>query len=380
MGRRRISRAWVLGTQVAALAGIGAGGVAAKAVDPALEDLLPAWQRSFSVKAAGGYKDNIALSHANPEASGFFRSSIEAAALRAPLPDTQWTFLLSAEDTRYFSGRTVDHEDLIVGHAEWRRFIGDRWQTWFAFDPAYIDQVLDVSITETNRAALPIRGGLFTARPGARVDFAGNLWLSLETPVSRHIFAETLDDYWEAGARLTFGATHGQNSESSFGYAVLFRGYDTEPERTSAGSPVPGTTRSSWQHEMSWQWKQDLDEARRWRAVTKVSYRFLNDSSESGYFDYHRVALGQQVRFRGGGWELSADARFAHYSFTEQRVSATDPRFRDRTDLTLNLYAQRQLTKRLHAFAQYDFEQTLSVLELDEYRVNTIFGGLLLEF
>lgn len=378
MGRCRISRAWVMGTQMAALVCIGAGGVAAKAVDPALKELFPEWQRTVATKISGGYKDNIALSHAQPESSGFFRSYVEAAALHTPLDGPQWTFLLSAEDTRYFSGKTVDHEDLIFGQAEWRRYVGENWQTWLALDGVYLDQVIDVSITETNRAALPVRGGMFTLRPGARVDFPGDLWFSFETPVSRQVFAETLDDYFEAGPKLTFGATHGPNSESSLGYSLLYRGYDMEPERNLSGAAVPGTTRSSWQHEMLWQLKHNYDA--RWRSVTKVSFRFLNDSSESGYYDYHRMAISEQLRFRAAGWELSGEVRFAYYQFTDQPVSPTDPRIRDRTDLTFSLYAQRRIAKHFHLFLQYDYEQTLSNLSLDEYRVNTVFGGVMAEF
>ena len=63
-----------------------------------------------------------------------------------------------------------------------------------------------------------------------------------------------------------------------------------------------------------------------------------------------------------------------------QTVSDTDLRKRHRTDLTLALRGERQLAKHVRLYAQYDYERTDSNSALDEYTVNTVSGGVAVEF
>lgn len=357
--------------------------VAARAVDPpvdeALKSILPIWERTASVKASLGYRDNVALSHAAPRGSGFLRSTMEGAALRLPVDDTQLTFLITAEDTRYFSGADPDHENLVIAQGEVKRFWENGWEAALGLDGVYLDQVLDISVTETNRTPVPLQTGALTARPSVRRELPDRLWLALEAPATRQWFLKELDDYWEAGARLSIGSTYGHKSESSLGYAFTFRNYDTEPTRTITGQPIPGTHRDGYQHEMLWSWRHYWDAARHWRTTTKVSFRAFTGNGPS-YFDYNRVGIAEQLRFRHARWELAAEVKFAVYQFDTQTVNATDPSKRQRTDLVFNLRGERELAKHWRVFAQYDFEQTFSNLTLDEYRVNTVSGGVTLEF
>src|SRR5262245_30423590 len=87
-----------------------------------LPELFPHWDLSLTLHAAGGYNDNIGLSAIAPEASPFFRSTLEAMALRLPVDGHQLTLLLTGEDTRFLTGELVDHEDLVVAQGEYRRF------------------------------------------------------------------------------------------------------------------------------------------------------------------------------------------------------------------------------------------------------------------
>src|SRR5262245_16799006 len=86
-------------------------------VDPNVEaefkELLPRWDWSLTVLAGGGFNDNVPLSSVNPEASAFTRVGVEAVGLRLPIDGNQVTILFTGEDSRFFSSKTVDHEDLV---------------------------------------------------------------------------------------------------------------------------------------------------------------------------------------------------------------------------------------------------------------------------
>src|SRR5437868_9844853 len=316
MGRRRFCRTWVACTQALAFAFLGAANLAAHAVDPPgdtadtsladVESILQRWQTTASVRASAGYRDNVALSHAAPQPSGFARGAIEVGAIRAPLDGNQLLLLLTAEDTRYFRNVTPDHEDLITGNAEWRHLFRSPWEMSFAVEGVYLDQVLDLSVTETNRVPLPLRGGLLTARPGVRYDFSDNLWMNLEVPINRQYFTKVLDDYSEVGPKVTLTWPYGYKSEMSLGYAFVYRPFDTEEERALDSQPIPGTHRETFQHEAAWIWKHHWDKEQHWLSSTKIGFRILRDGA-SGYFDFDRVAIAEEIRCRFRRWEARAE-------------------------------------------------------------------------
>jgi hypothetical protein len=142
---------------------------------------------------------------------------------------------------------------------------------------------------------------------------------------------------------------------------------------------VTNTVRTVAQHDITGAWKHYWDAARRWRTATKLGYRDSSDDF-SGYFDYERYSVSQEVRFQTATWEITAEARLSHYRYPVQTVSDTDLRKRERSDLTLALRGERQITKHIRLYAQYDYERTDSNSALDEYTVNTVSGGVAVEF
>jgi hypothetical protein len=338
-----------------------------------------AWERAFTIKAGVGYKDNLTLAPDPRESSPFFASALEAFALRRTESGHQWMALATIEDTRYWSGETVDHEDLALAQGEWRRFWNNDWQAALGVEGIYIDQVVDLSVTETNREALPVRGWTLTARPGVRRELSARTWLTLELPVARQLYDGTIDDFWDAGPKVVVGHSLGERIEASLIYAFTHRAYDTELARDAAGTAVTNTVRATAQHDLIGAWKQHWGAARRWRSVTKAGYRHSSDNF-SGYFDYERYSVSQEIRFQTSAWEISAEARLSHYRYPVQTVSDTDPRKRERSDLTLALRGERQIAKRVRLYAQYDYERTDSNAALDEYTVNTVSGGVTVEF
>jgi hypothetical protein len=383
MWRRCFSQAWVQWTRALAAALVGAIVPAALALavepPPELPTAPSAWERAFTVKAGVGYKDNLTLAPEPLESSPFFASTIEAFALRRSEDGNQLLGLATIEDARYWSGKTVDHEDLAIAQGEWRRFWANDWQAALGLEGIYIDQVVDVSVTETNREALPVRGWTLTARPGTRRELSGRTWLALELPVARQLYDGSIDDFWEVGAKVLLGHNLSDRIETSISYAFTHRGYDSEPGRDASGATVTNTVRSTAQHDVLAAWKQYWDVARRWRSATKLGYRQSADNL-SGYFDYERYSVSQEIRFQTATWELSAEARLSHYRYPVQTVSETDSSKRRRSDLTLSLRGERQIAKHIRLYAQYDYERTDSNSALDEYTVNTVSGGVAVEF
>jgi hypothetical protein len=335
------------------------------------------WEPSLTAKVAGGFKDNVALSQASPEESAFVRTAFDAVALRLPVDGTQMTFLLLGEDTRYFSAPSVDHEDLLFGQAEVRRFWLNDWQGAISFEGAYIDQVVDLSVTETNQSRLAVKGGTVVGRPSLRRELSTNWWLNLESPFTRQMFDGTPDDYWLGAPRVTIGRTYGNASEVTAGYEFAYRHYDTDPVRLADGTPTNGT-RITYHYEILGAWKHHWDEQRRFRTLTRISYRVSWDNG-SGYFDYDRFQVSEQFRFRRRPWELSVEGRLAHYRFPVQK--GTDGREdRNRADVGLTARIEYELNRRIRLFTEYELAQTVSNLELDEYTANTVFAGVGVEF
>jgi len=338
-----------------------------------------AWESAFTIKAGIGYKDNLTLAPDPRESSPFAASALEAFAIRHSENGHQLMALATFEDARYWSGNTVDHEDLGIAQAEWRRFWANDWQAALGVEGIYLDQVVDLSVTEAVRQPLPIRGWILTVRPGTRRELSAQTWLALELPVARQLYDGPIDDHWEAGPKVVVGHNLGGQTEVSLTYAFTYRDYDEEVARDSAGAAVTNTVRSTDQHDIAGAWKHYWDVARHWRSVTKLGYRHSSDNF-SGYFDYERYSVSQEIRFQTDAWEISAEARLSRYRYPVQTVSDTDLRKRERKELTLALRAERQLARHVRLYAQYDYERTDSNASLDEYAVNTVSGGVMVEF
>ena len=356
-----------------------------------LKTLLPKWEPSFSVRAGGGYRDNVTLASTGSatESSPFFRSGLELAAFHPPWKGTEITLFLDAEDTRYFSSRSVDDEQTVFAQGEIKHQWLNDWQAGVAVDGSYQNQVVDITendlagaqVLSTNHAVL-VRGESVAVRPSVRRDLSEKTWLAFEFPVIRQWYELPLDDQWEGGPAITYGVAYGHGSEVTFAYDYVYREYDTAPLRTRSGDPTNGV-RAIDQHEFRWAWKHHWDEDRRWRTTVKAGYRNATDNG-SGYYDYDRVSASAALRWRKHPWELTAEVRYAHYQFPVQTVGSLllngDPEKRRRSDWSLHLRAERQLMPHLKAFAEYDREQAISNVSIEEYSVNTVSGGVMVEY
>ena len=381
MWRGRFSQIWVTQTQWLALALMTSVASAAQAYPTEPETLLPTWDRSLTLKTAGGYKDNVGLSHSFPESSALFRSTLEAVATQLPVDADLFSFVLTGEDTRYPQSKNVDHEDFLVARGEYRHFWANDWQAALALEGLYLDQVLDLSVTQQRTNAFPVRGGGISARPSARRDLSADIWLTLEAGASRNLLNPPLDDFWDVGPKIILGRTYGNGSEMAASYEFVHRGYDSELARDASGviDTNQPSIRQAFLHEVAGVWKHYWDADGHWRSTTKIGYQHSADHF-SGYFDYERYQLGHQVRFRWQPWEISVEGRLTHYDFPVQTVGGEGTPKRRRSEYLVNVRAERSLGRHLRLMAEYDYEHTDSNLAVDQYAVNTVSAGVGWEF
>jgi hypothetical protein len=340
-----------------------------------LSFLLPTWDRVFTVHAGGGYKDNVTLAHSQPQASTFFKSGLEVIVTRLPKDGTQVNFFVSAEDRRYLDSVAVDKEQFAFAQAEVRHGFQQSGEASLAVEYVYTDQIQDVSATETNLEAVRVRGHTVTGRLGLRLDFPRHYWATFGIAPLRQWLDEPLGDYTEFAARVSIGKDYGYQSEISLRYDPGYRDYDTEPELSAEGEPIPDALRSFTMHDVRLNWKHHWDTERHWRTLTRIGYR-INDDTGAGFFDYTRIGASAQLRFRTLNWEIFAEARVSRYNYDVQTVSASSSEKRRRKELAVTLQAERQLTKWLRLVGSYEHEQAFSNIPIESYSANTISGSL----
>jgi hypothetical protein len=359
-----------------ALTVIGSTGLATQA-QPVGAPVSP-WDRLFAVRVGGGFDDNVTLSSVPAEQSAFLATGFDAIFTRLPIDGTQLDFTLTFDDKRFFSAGPVDHETVLLTQVQLKHEWPGGLKPGVGFDYLYQDQVLDVSVTETNQA-VPVLGNTFTGRAGLQIDFLHGLWAAAEIPISRQLFAPPLDDFSEFGAKVSMGYNYGFKSELTLSYEQINRLYDHDEQLTATGEPVPGTRKAFEQDDLRLTWRHHWDKDRRWRTTTRLGYK-VNRDNGSGYFNFTRYQVVGQLRYRANQWEVSGEARWAYYDYPVQTVSGPGSPTRQRTEVLFNLRGERQIARALKIFAEYEHERVSSNLSIDEYTVNTVNAGIDWEF
>jgi opacity protein-like surface antigen len=339
----------------------------------------PEWSTVAGGSLGFGYKDNVFLAHDNPKGAAFASAGAELLALRyAPL-GPRYNFFATG-DTRHFFGNDVSHQEYTAfGQALAERDFNERFLGSLAAQFYYQDQVMDVSVSETNRQAIPVLGETINLRPGTRWQLAEQFSLALEAYGTRQYYNQPLDDYWEAGAKLAASHQFGHDSKITASYEPSWRAYDTDPALTATGAAITNSHRESVRHDLRLAWQQHWDAQKALRTVIGGGVR-LNRENGGGYFDYVRWAATAKILYRAKAWELSAEGRFANYDYTTQTISATDAEKRNRSDWTAILGVERRLNEQLVWTLNYEYEAATSNDPLETYTVNTVSTALRWDF
>lgn len=358
---------------------VGCSGLAAQAQPVELLPLLPQWDYAFTLRAGGGFKDNVALSHFAPESSAFVSAGAEAIISRLYLDGSQFNLFLSGEDRQYLAPVSVDNEQLAFGQAQLKKLWSEGSEASLALEYLYQNQIVDVSVTETIREAVEAVGHTATVRPGFRQNLDSVLWFALELPVTRQLFEAPLDDYWDFGTKFTLGQDLGNKSSLTLSYQPSYIPYDNADQIAADGTPISDTHRAFFQSTLQLTWRHYWDAAQHWRTTARAGCR-VNDDNGTGYFNFAQVYGFGEVRYRTRAWEVSADAKLSFYHYNVQTVSTTDLSKRERQELFVNLRFERKLYKSLSFVAAYEYEQVFSNDTLETYSVNTVGGSLQWEF
>jgi len=366
---------------------------------PDLPFRLSAWSSSASARAGAGYKDNVLLSGVQPEGSPFTASALDFFVMRLPYDGTECSVLLTAEHRHYFAVSEANEELTVLANGQVRKVTDSGWALGGTAYYFFMNQVFDASVTEGEGGAdeeidpiLLARGHTFGLRPVAGRLLGRLSWLDLEFPVSRQLYDRNpeddlvLYDYWEYGPRLLWRHEYGNRSEFNLSYGINWRPYDDRPQVDEEGWEEPGTNLGfRWQRAEA-QWRQVWDRKRRWRTTTRLGLD-VNADNGSGYYDYHKYFVSEEVRFRPLGWEVRLQGGVNWYQYAvqtavsgEAALTAATAEKRRKTLLIASVRLERQLASRWKVIAEYEYEQSLSNEDFDQYRVNTASAGIEFEF
>lgn len=333
------------------------------------------WDVSVNLRAAAGYKDNVMLSRFGAEASPVFMSGADLLVFRVPTGGAELSFMFSGDDTRFVSAQGADKEQTFFALAELKRQCANGWGGGFGLQYFYMDQVLDASTLDYGAGSIQARGHGLVLDPSVRRKLSAADTLELEFPINRFYYAWPLDDYWEGGPKLALKHGYGWRSEIGVSYEVARRPYDNRWQANAAGVLLPDTGLEFLLQRAEAAWRHHWDANRRWRSTAKLGVE-INEDNGSGYFDYKRYFVSQQLRFRAGGWELRAQGSLRFYDYALQTVSATDPAKRNKMLVIAGFRAERSLAKKLKLFAEFEHESSLANVTYDAYRVNLVYAGV----
>jgi hypothetical protein len=363
--------------RIAFIALWGVSVIVTQAEEIDLKSLLPLWDHSFDVRTAAGYRDNTTLASVHPPHSGFFSSGLEASVWRLPEGGRQFRLSVSADDRRYFSSQPVDKEQLFTGQAEYKQVFAEFWQASVALEYTYLDQILDVSTSEASLSTIRVQAQIAQGTPGLRRYFSDDSWIELTFPVSRQIFVAPLDSFWEGGPKLTFERPYGEGSEWLVGFKFSQRQYDHRRQIAPDGTEIPGTRLSFQRQTVELGWKHFFDSENRWRASTKAFYT-QNEDNGPGFFNYSEFGGAEEILFRFKGWAISVSVQAAYYDYVRQVVSPEETR--KRAEVVAGFRCEKQITRWLKLFAEYEHERNWSNVSFDSYSVSTASGGLIWQF
>ncbi len=351
--------------------------------DIELEDLLadiPIWEQFYTLRAGGGYNDNLLLSDFNDEKSAMILSGFDITIFRLPIDDNHFNFFANLDSEYYPDGEAVNHEMTALALVQGAHDFSDEWQGGLTGQYFYQDQVVDASVTEVDISTVPVTGNQFEVSTDWRYQFRKNQWIDADVSGLRQLFADdVLDSYWQYGSGVAYGLNYGRRSELLLGYEIQRRLYDSREQYTATGEPIPGTDLRYLYQNFELGLKHYFDEQRQWRLYTRLGYGFNQDNG-FGYFDFDRYNVSLQLRYQNELWEVRAQGVFTYYDYALQESNEDPGELRVRGAFGGGIRCERLIAGAFRLFAEYEYEQTKSNLSYDNYTVNVVSAGVEWEF
>lgn len=347
-------------------------GTAPGDVTPELAALLaeqPAWSTSAALQGGFGYKDNILLSSSAQEASEFVRYGAEVFFWRLPRGHTDFSAFLTAEQTSYTSGESVEDEAQAFAQMEWRYRLGTRGKFALAAMGYYLDEVFDVSDTEIQRlvAELKVRG--VTLGPTLRWTLWRGGWIEGQAVAKREKYEDGANDSRVREGTVRLGWT-ASRVELSVAGILTRRRFDRREQYSEGGRPLDNLRLAVDEREVEGRLHVQWDTDKRWQTTTRASALRYEDNGP-GFFDYHERKVSQELEWTGGGWTLGLEGSATRHEFDVQTVGfgvTPPPRVKDEFEARVRVV--RTLSPQWTVFAEYHWERSRSNDWLASYRVN----------
>ncbi len=332
------------------------------------------WSTSGSLRAGGGYRDNIQLSSLRPLAAGFVTFGGDVTLHRVPTDGTGLTLFASGDYTAFVDEPHADPEALALLQADLQRELGRPWTAGLQTRYVFLDQVFDVSATEADLATVTARGHLVSAAPSLARELGAGWTATASVEGAGQWFAAPLDDYYELTPALTLTRVLGRGGEWSGSYRHDRRGYAERPPLAGDGSTLPGRLAFA-SHEVDLRARVYWDAARHWSSRFRLGL-LVNEDNGGGYFDHTRYAASVQVRWRAAGWSVLAELRGLRYQYATRRVGGPETARRRKEDWGLRLRLERELSRHWMLFAQWDGAGSDDRLPAADYTARTVWIGL----
>ncbi len=316
------------------------------------------WSASASLQTGFGYKDNILLSHTGAEGSSYALGGVEALLWHRPQARMDYFAFINAEETRYLTSKSVDHEAQAFAQAEWRYRVGDVFK--FALDGQgyYLDQIFDVSNTDVQRVVAVLKVTGVTFGPTLRWAPVSWWWIEAQRTGKREVYHDGINnsDVREGAVRL--GWRPCTRFEASAGGTERWRDFDSRSQYDSDGHVLDGTLLKIAEREGELRFDVTWDAAARWKTTTRVGTLHYYDNG-SGFFNYHQRKLEQTLEWTTDNWLLRLDGSARRLEFEVQTVGiGINPPARIKEEFIAQLRVERKISSRWTAFAEYDWERS----------------------
>lgn len=335
-----------------------------------LDLALPKWSNAVSLQVAGGYKDNVLLSPVDPERSGFVRYGVEAFFWHLPRGRTDYSAMVSAEETRYFSSETVDREALAFAQFQWRYQEEGKFRFVFDAQGYHLDEVRDVSDTEVDRQVARLKGGGVNIGPTLRWHPWPWAWVEIQATGSRERFQDRSYDGEIPEGTARIGWRPADRIEFSLAAIDRERRFDRRSQYSLGGLPVPDTLLVISEREKEALLKVSWGENARWTFQTRASLLDFADNG-TGYFNYEQRWASQALEWQGERWQVELELTGGRREFENQTVGrGVSPPIRIAEEYAAELHVEREISPRWTAYASYRWERNRSNETIASYRVN----------
>ena len=328
------------------------------------------WISFGTVQTGFGFRDNVLLSHAGEERSGFVRSGLDATVWRVPRARVDYLAVVSAAGTRYFSAQTVNQEAQAIVLTEWRYRIGDGFKFSLGARGYYFDQIYDVSNTDLQQVVAEVKTSGVSAGPTVRWGFRPSWWIEAQADGKRETFPDGLNNRGIREGTVRLGWRPGTRIEASISGTERRRDYDRREQYSVSGRPLIDTILKVAEREGEVRLDVTLDAAGRWKTSTRAStLRYLDNGS--GYLNYRHRRIAHEIEWTAGDWFVALEAAARRVEYETQTVGlGLAPPARIRDDFSAQVRVERKLGPRWTAYAEYIWERNRCNDALASYSLN----------